>query len=250
MTIEPAVAPPTTRTKAVASRTQPPFRLSGRATVILAAIIGLILIYATDQIAPATSDRQAQLRIWLAARATGTVTLFLLTLQICIGLVLSHPTNKSTWRLSKTIYPWHVHVWVFVIAFLAVHIVSIILDPYAGVGLAGSFIPGLSEYRSVPVALGTLALYAFLITAVTARFTKLLPAGVWLSIHRLSLIVFILAWAHGILSGTDTEALRAVYVATGLAVVMAGAYRYWASRQRRPTFETSRSTSNTEVRTR
>lgn len=250
MTIEPAVAPQTARTKAVASRTQPPFRLSGRATVILAAIIGLILIYATDQVAPSTSDRQAQLRIWLAARATGTVTLFLLTLQICIGLVLSHPTNKSTWRLSKTIYPWHVHVWVFVIAFLAVHIVSIILDPYAGVGVAGSFIPGLSEYRSMPVALGTLALYAFLITAITARFTKLLPAGVWLSIHRLSLIVFVLAWAHGTLSGTDTEAIRAVYIATGLAVVMAGAYRYWASRQRRPTFDTSRSTSNTEVRTR
>ncbi len=228
-------------------RTQPPFRLSGRATVILAAIIGLILIYATDQVAPATSDRQAQLRIWLAARATGIVTLFLLTLQICIGLVLSHPTNKSTWRLSKTIYPWHVHVWVFVIAFLAVHIVSIILDPYAGVGVAGSFIPGLSEYRSMPVALGTLALYAFLITAVTARFTKLLPAGVWLSIHRLSLVVFILAWVHGILSGTDSEALRAVYIATGLAVVMAGAYRYWASRQGRPTFQTSRSPSNTEV---
>ena len=55
------------------------------------------------------------------------------------------------------------------LAFLGVHIVSLILDPYAGVGIAGAFIPGLSGYRSSPVALGTLALYAFLITAITAR---------------------------------------------------------------------------------
>ena len=228
------------------ARVGPPVRLSGRATVMLVALIAIIVIYATDQVAPATSERQAELRIWLAARATGIVTFLLLTFQICVGLVLSHPTNKSTWRLSRRIFPWHEHAWVFVFAFLGVHIVSLILDPYAGVGVAGSFIPGLSSYRTSPVALGTIALYAFLLTAITARYTKLLPAGVWLSIHRLSLIVFILAWLHGILSGTDSEALRGMYIATGLAVVGAGSYRYWASRKGRPTFHSSR----TEVSTR
>ncbi|MEO8570454.1 MAG: hypothetical protein ABI553_02025 [Chloroflexota bacterium] len=232
MTVRPT-NPPTLR------RIGASFRLSGRATIILAALIAIIVIYATDQVAPATSERQAQLRIWLAARATGIVAFLLLTFQICLGLVLSHPTNKSTWKLSKRIFPWHEHVWVFVVAFLGVHIVSLILDPFAGVGVAGSFIPGLSEYRTPAVALGTLALYAFLVTAITARFTKLLPAGVWLSIHRLALIVFVLAWLHGILSGTDSGPLEAIYVATGLAVVGAGCYRYWASRKGRPTFETS-----------
>ena len=38
---------------------------------------------------------------------------------------------------------------------------SLVADPYAGVGIAGAFIPGMSDYRSAPVALGTLALYAF-----------------------------------------------------------------------------------------
>jgi predicted ferric reductase len=234
MSVEPIAAP-------APRRVTQTLRLSGRTTVILAAIVAIIVIYATDQVAPATSDRQAQLRIWLAARATGIVTFLLLTFQICVGLVLSHPTNKSTWKLSKRIFPWHENIWVFVIAFLMVHIVSLILDPWAGVGIAGSFIPGLSSYRTSPVALGTLALYAFLLTAMTARYTKLLPAGMWLSIHRLSLVVFILAWLHGILSGTDSDALRGMYVAAGLAVVAAGSYRYWASRKGRPTFESSRS---------
>ena len=147
------------------------------------------------------------------------MTFLLLTFQVALGLVLSHPTNKSTWKLSKRIFPWHEHLWVFVVAFLLVHVVSLVLDPYAGVGLGGAFIPGMSAYRSPAVALGTLALYAFLVTAITARYTKLLPAGAWLSIHRLALAVFLLSWLHGILSGTDSDALRPMYVGAGLAVV-------------------------------
>jgi len=228
-----------TTTPATPQRAGRPFRLSGRAIVILIAVLAIVAVYATDQIAPATSDRQAQLRIWLAARATGIVTFLLLTFQICLGLILSHPTNKSTWKLSKRIYPWHEHLWVFVMAFLLVHIVSIVLDPYAKVTVAGALIPGLSEYRSSPIALGTMALYAFLLTAITARYTKLLPAGVWLTIHRLSLFVFVLVWLHAVLAGSDSGELGLLYVGTGLAVVFSGAYRYWASRQRRPTFTTS-----------
>ena len=125
-------------------------------------------------------------------------------------------------------------------AFLLVHIVSLILDPYAKVGIAGAFIPGLSDYRNSAVALGTMALYAFLLTAVTARYTKLLPTGAWLTIHRAALVVFLLAWLHGVLSGTDSDALRSMYIAAGIVVLAAGVYRYWASRQRRPTFSTSR----------
>jgi hypothetical protein len=198
------------------------------------------VIYATDQILPVTTDRQAELRFWLAARATGMVALLLLTFQVAIGLVLSHPHNKTTWKLSKKIFPWHDHLWVFVVAFLVAHIVSLVVDPKAGVSLTGAFIPGLSQYRSTPVALGTLALYAFLVTALTARYTKLLPPGAWLSLHRLALLIFVLSWLHGMLAGTDSGPLLVIYLFAGAVVGAAGAYRYWASRRAVPTFSTSR----------
>jgi predicted ferric reductase len=197
-------------------------------------------VYATDQILPASSDRQAELRFWLAARATGIAALLLLALQVALGLVLSHPHNKTTWKLSKRIFPWHDHLWVFVIAFLVAHIVSLLADPKSGVSIVGAFVPGMSEYRSAPVALGTLGLYAFIATAMTARYTKLLPAGAWLSLHRLALLIFVLTWLHGMLAGTDSGPLVAVYLASGMIVMVAGAYRYWASRRARPTFSTSR----------
>ncbi len=165
---------------------------------------------------PAASEYQAQMRVWLFARAAGTTAYLILTFVVAVGLILSHPVNKSTWKLSKRIFPWHENLFVFAIAFTVVHIVTIILDPYAGVGVVGTFIPGLSSFRNVPVALGTIALYGLLITGLSARYTKALPPGMWLKIHRLSIVVWGLAWGHGILAGTDTGGFGWLYVTTGL----------------------------------
>lgn len=222
------------------ARAAPPFRLTLRGSLVLIAFLGLLVVYATGQILPPVTDRQAELRFWLAARATGVVALVFLTAQMVFGLVLSHPHNKATWKLSKRIFPWHDHLWVFAMAFLVAHVVSLVADPKSGVDALGAFVPGLSQYRSAPVALGTLALYAFLVTAVTARWTKLLPAGMWLLLHRLAAVIFIFAWLHGILAGTDSVALQGLYVTLAAAVVAAGAYRYWAAKRARPTFSTSR----------
>jgi predicted ferric reductase len=189
-------------------------RLTGRASWSSSDSSDSIVI-ATDQIVPATSAYQAQMRLWLAARASGIVCYLLLTVQIVLGLVLSHPTNQTTWKLSKRLFPWHENLWVFVLAFLGAHVVSLILDPYAGVGVAGTFVPGLSSYRSSPVALGTLAMYALIATGLTARYTRLLPPGFWLRIHRVSIVVFTLGWLHGMLAGTDAIALRLVFLWTG-----------------------------------
>ena len=84
-----------------------------------------------------------------------------------------------------------------------------------------------------------MATYAFLVTAITARWTKLLPPGAWLSLHRLAIVIYLLGWMHGMLAGTDSSALRLLYVASGVLVVLAVAYRYWAARRTRPTFSTS-----------
>ena len=214
-------------------------RLSGRVTVVLGAVVGIMVIAATDRILPAATPYQAQMRVWLAARATGIVAYLALTFVVALGLILSHPVNQSTWKLSKRLFPWHENLFVFVVAFVAAHIVGIVLDPYAQVGLLGSLVPGASLFRPLPVALGSLALYALLITGLTARYMKLLPTGWWLKIHRLSLVVFVLAWGHGMLAGTDSDALRVMYVVSGAVIVWAAAYRYWVGKKRRPTFASS-----------
>ena len=214
-------------------------RLSARSWVVLGALLGILIVFTTGQVVPATSDYQAHMRVWLAARATGITAYVLLTVLVSLGLILSHPTNQSTWKLSKRLFPWHENLFVFVVAFLGAHVVSIILDPYAGVGIAGSFVPGLSGYRSAPVALGTLGLYAALVSGITGRWSSLLPTGLWLKLHRFALVAWIVSWLHGLLAGTDSATLVPLYVGTGLVVMLAGAYRYWVSKKARPTFATS-----------
>jgi len=222
-------------------------RLSGGTLLAIGAAMGIVTVLATDQILPATNAYEAQYRIWLAARAAGFIAYVVLTAVVALGLILSHPVNQASWRLSKRIFPWHENLLVFALAFTLVHVVSIVLDPYAGVDLDGALIPGLSEYRNVPVALGTLSMYALLLTGISARYTKLLPPGMWLRLHRLSLVVWALAWVHGILAGTDSESLGSIYVVTGLAMVGAAAYRYWVARQVRRTFVTSLPSSDTGI---
>jgi DMSO/TMAO reductase YedYZ heme-binding membrane subunit len=206
-------------------------KLSGRLTSVLLLVVVVLVLVATDQILPATSERQAQMRIWLAARATGIVALALLTATVVLGILLSHP-DQARWKKSKHIFPWHEALWVFVLGFIAVHMTSLAVDEYAGVGIGGALVPGLSTYRSVPVALGVVALYAMLITSLTARYTRLLPPGVWLKVHRFGLAVLGLAWSHGVLAGTDTVALAPLYWGICFAVVGAATYRYWIVRLR------------------
>jgi DMSO/TMAO reductase YedYZ heme-binding membrane subunit len=82
----------------------------------------------------------------------------------------------------------------------------------------------------VPVAIGVIGLYALVVTVVTARFTKLLPNCLWLRLHRLSAVVLGLAWVHGVLAGTDTDALRPLYWFVALSVLAGISYRYWVTR--------------------
>ena len=210
-------------------------KLTIRAALLVLPLVIVGLLVATDQILPATSQYQAQMRIWLAARATGIVGLVLLTAEVLMGILMSHP-RQPQWKTSKAVFPWHESLWVFVFAFLAIHVASLVVDEYAGVGIGGALVPGLSEYRSVPVAIGVIGLYALVVTVVTARFTKLLPTGLWLRLHRLSALVLVLAWLHGVLAGTDTDALRPLYWAVALSVLAGVTYRYWVTRHatRRP----------------
>jgi hypothetical protein len=222
-----------------AASSGPAGRLGGGLLVAIGAAAAIVVLVATDQILPGSSSHQAEIRAWLGARAAGLTALLLLTIQVSFGLVLSHPTNKSTWKLSKRLFPWHEHAWVFTLAFVAIHVVALAVDRFAKVGVLGALVPGMSEYRTVPVAIGTLSLYALLVTGLTARFTKVLPAGWWLKLHRLGIVVLVAAWSHGVLAGSDSPALVGVYVGTFLVVLLAATYRYWIVRTGRPTFATS-----------
>jgi hypothetical protein len=199
--------------------------LAGGLAVFAALLVAQLVV-------PSTSAHAVELRPWLVARAAGVVGYLLLATQVGLGLVLSHPTNQTVWKLSKRLFGWHELLTVFVWAFLGLHVALLIVDPYADVGLLGALVPGFAGYRAPAIALGTIAVYALLITAVTARWTRLLPRGAWVSIHRLAALVFAASWAHGVLAGTDTASLSGLYLVTGLPILAGVVHRWWVIRVR------------------
>jgi predicted ferric reductase len=219
--------------------------------VSIGAIAALVALGVTDQVLPAVDPRTAELRPWIAARALGVTAFLLLALEVALGLVLSHPRNTAEWRMTKQTFPWHEMVSVFTFAFVTLHVVLLAIDPYAKVGIIGALVPGFSEYRPVAVGLGSIALYAMLFTAITAKWTRLLPAGWWLRIHRVAAIAFLLTWVHAVLAGTDGGALLPLYLATGLLILAGVAHRWWTARVRpssaAPVSERAAATSSTSL---
>ncbi|HEX5015259.1 MAG TPA: ferric reductase-like transmembrane domain-containing protein [Candidatus Limnocylindrales bacterium] len=207
-------------------------RVSFPFLVAVGAAATLLVLVISNAILPPDTARLVDVRIWLVARATGITAYLLLAAQVAVGLVMSHPTNLSTWKISKRAFPYHEHLAVFTLAFLAIHVVLLSIDRYADVGVVGALVPGMSGYRPPAVAVGTIALYSLLITAISARWTRLLPRGAWLKVHRLSAIAFALAWSHAVVAGTDSEALKVMYLGTGLLILALVAHRWWVVRIR------------------
>lgn len=207
-------------------------RVGAPALVALGAVAALVALAVTDQVLPAASPRAQELRPWIAARALGVTAYLLLALEVALGLVLSHPRNTAEWRKTRQVFPWHEMLTVFTFAFIGLHVVLLAVDPFANVGWLGALVPGLSAYRAPAIAVGTVAMYALLFTAVTAKWTRLLPAGWWLKAHRVSAVAFLLTWVHSVLAGTDGGALMPLYVVTGLLILAGVAHRWWTARVR------------------
>jgi predicted ferric reductase len=207
-------------------------RVSVPVLVSIGAVVVLVALGVTDAVIPVSDPRTGDIRPWVAARALGVTAYLLLAFEVGLGLVLSHPRNIAAWHKTKQVFPWHEMVTVFTLGFLFLHIALLAVDRYAKVGWLGAFVPGFSEYRPAAIAVGSVAMYALLFTAITAKFTRLLPSGWWLKAHRFAAVAFLLAWVHAVLAGTDGGALSPLYVLTGLPILAAIAHRWWTVRAR------------------
>ncbi len=172
-------------------------------------------------------DRQAA---WIVGRASGITAYLLLLAAVLFGLVLAHPWRaRIAWPSAVTRLRAHAALAGLALAFTALHVVVLATDPYAGVGWRGALLPLGAGYRPVPVTLGLLGLYAGLISGVTASLAGRLPARSWWPLHRVSAVAFALVWMHGMLSGSDSVALRGLYLAGAAMVLALALSRYLAT---------------------
>ena len=77
---------------------------------------------------------------WFAARGAGAVSLLMLTASACLGLVTVTRFQAAGWPRFFN-YELHRRVSLMSIAFLAVHVLAAVFDPFTSLGLGAALVP-------------------------------------------------------------------------------------------------------------
>jgi len=153
---------------------------------------------------------------WILGRGLGIAAYLSLTALTALGLWLRHPfAHRCQWPAPATRIRLHAVLAAATIVLVLGHVVSLVLDSFAGVGILGAVVPGASGFRPIAVALGTVSLYLAVIVGASAALAGRLIGRFWRPLHLVASIVFGLAWTHGLLAGSDTPRLRLMYAVTG-----------------------------------
>lgn len=205
-------------------------RLARRVALVLAAVVSSgvscwLLAYAVGT----ASTQQAPM--WILARSAGLTTYLLLVLLVAVGLILAHPASARLRRpRPATRLRLHLSLAALTAGSLTLHVVVLASDPWAHVGWRGVVLPMASTYRPVPVTLGVIAMYSGLLAGLTAGFAGRVAGRLWWPLHKVAAVVFVVAWAHGMLAGSDAAALRWLYAGTGGGLLALAVSRYlWPS---------------------
>jgi predicted ferric reductase len=158
---------------------------------------------------------------WVLGRGLGIAAYLSLTALTALGLWLRHPmAQRWHWPAPAMRIRLHAVLAAATVVLVLGHVVALVLDSFAGVGVLGAVVPGASGFRPFAVALGTVSLYLAVLVGGSAALAGRLTGRVWRPLHGAASFVFVLAWTHGLLAGSDTPRLRWMYAVTGGAVAV------------------------------
>jgi hypothetical protein len=157
---------------------------------------------ATISVALAATSTSSTKALWYLTRATGLVSLVLLTLVMVLGVAQIERWAPGRWPRFVTT-GLHRNLSLLAVVFLGVHIVSSIVDSYAPVNLTAAVVPFTSHYRPVWLGLGALAFDLLLALTVTSLLRQRIAPAWWRGIHWTAYACWPLAFVHGLGTGSD-----------------------------------------------
>ena len=164
--------------------------------------------------------------LWYTTRGAGAVSLVLLSAVVVLGVLSSLRFQSESWPRFLTT-GLHRNVALMTVAFLALHIVTAVVDPFTHLGWLPAVIPFSSYYRALWLGLGTVAFDLLLAVVVTSLLRGYIGHSVWRAIHWLAYGSWPIAVVHGFGTGTDAWSawLFALTAACVAAVALAVGYR-------------------------
>jgi methionine sulfoxide reductase heme-binding subunit len=171
--------------------------------------------------------------LWYTTRATGVMALLLLTGSVILGVASVARIDTPRWpRLLNA--GLHRNLPLLAVAFVAVHVLSTVLDGYAPIGWLSAIVPFTSPYRTLWLGLGTVALDLVLAVVITSLVRVRLGYRAWRAVHWLAYASWPIALWHGLGTGTDSKLpwLLALDAACVAAVTCALGWRLSLARRR------------------
>jgi predicted ferric reductase len=167
-----------------------------------------------------------QSALWYLSRATGTVSIVLLTLVMLLGVGVSG--RRTVPGLQKfVVLGLHRNVSLLAVVFLGVHIGSAIVDPYVPIRLVDALVPFTSAYQPLWLGLGALAVDLLAAILVTTLLRRHIGRRLWRAVHWTAYAVWPVALVHGFTMGPDVRVgpLLVLTVACAAAVSYAAVWR-------------------------
>jgi sulfoxide reductase heme-binding subunit YedZ len=158
---------------------------------------------------------------WLASRASGLVALALISLSVGIGLAMAGKTVRGKPALSRMLMAVHEHAALAGLVAIAVHGITLLGDKWLHPGPVGIAVPFAMEYEPFFTGLGIVGGYLAAALGLSFYLRKRIGVRRWRSLHRATLLVYVLSVAHTAGAGTDasTPWLQALLVLTGAPIL-------------------------------
>jgi sulfoxide reductase heme-binding subunit YedZ len=166
--------------------------------------------------------------LWYGTRASGIGALILLTLTMVLGLATTGRARARNWP-GFAQQEIHRRISIIAVVFLAIHVITSLLDTYVHIGWFAVVVPFTSPYSRFWVGLGTVALDLMLTVFVTSLLRARLKPGTWRGIHWLAYASWPIALAHTFGLGTDSSEHWVVALGV-LCVLSVGVALVWRLR--------------------
>lgn len=159
---------------------------------------------------------------WYTARGTGVVALLLLTVTMVLGI--GSRSGRPVFALPRfAVSLVHRNASLIAIVLIGIHVVTLLIDPYAQIRLVDVVLPFASAYRSVWVGLGTVAFDLVVALVITSLLRQRVGPRAWRWIHWSAYAAWPVAWIHGIETGTDRGSAWYLAIAILAAIVVVAA---------------------------
>ena len=160
--------------------------------------------------------------LWLVSRASGLALLVLFSLVLVLGVATRLGSAPRRWP-RFAVAELHRTLSLFAVAFLGLHVVTAILDPYVTIGWAATALPFASGYRTAAIGLGTLAVDFGGAVLLTSLARARLGYRAWRAVHWLAYLAWPVAFAHSLTAGNDLRIWWVALIELGSATMVATA---------------------------